>query len=397
MSSQSPYGPGTPSRDWDRRGLPGWTYHSDAFRELEAARLLLNHWQIACQVSDVPQPGDYTTFDLVDDRALIVRGNDGMVRAFHNLCRHRGSRVVSAKRGRCPGRIVCPFHGWVYDLDGRLKGPTRAETFGNLDTAGLGLKPIESEIWNGLVFVRFAPGPQPSVAETMAAHTAELAPYQIDRVVPAEPAWTQTLPINWKSVRDVDNEGYHVARAHPALQELYGHSYRDGPFIDWVCRSAAEARTEGGRRWSVQRYVQLTEPCTELPPEQRRAWLYYTLFPNTVIAVTPELVQYYAEFPLATDRTLLRGAVYRHADETRRQRLARYLAMRIDRETMAEDVQLSIWSNDAMKSSAFDDFILSDLEYALRTHHDLVRRNIPQAKLRDYPGEPALRSGPTGD
>ncbi len=78
--------------DWDRSGLPAWTYHSKAFLDLEREELFLNHWQLAGHVNDVPEPGDYLSFDLFDERALILRGKDGVVRAFHNICRHRGSR-----------------------------------------------------------------------------------------------------------------------------------------------------------------------------------------------------------------------------------------------------------------------------------------------------------------
>ncbi|MDE0005654.1 MAG: Rieske 2Fe-2S domain-containing protein, partial [Rhodospirillaceae bacterium] len=78
--------------DWDRGGLAPWTYHSEELTELERDVLFRRHWQLACHVSDVAEPGDYVAFDMVGERALILRGGDGRVRAFHNLCRHRGSR-----------------------------------------------------------------------------------------------------------------------------------------------------------------------------------------------------------------------------------------------------------------------------------------------------------------
>jgi phenylpropionate dioxygenase-like ring-hydroxylating dioxygenase large terminal subunit len=106
-----------------------------------------------------------------------------------------------------------------------------------------------------------------------------------------------------------------------------------------------------------------------------------------VIAVTPELMQFYQEFPLSTGETQLRGAVYRYPQETRRQRLARYLAARIDRETMEEDVQLTIWSNESMSSRAFPGFLLSDLEYGVRTHHDHLRAVLPVTTLEEAPPE----------
>jgi len=378
--------------DWDRRGLPGWSYHSPALLELEKEFVFRNHWQIAGHVCDVPNAGDYIAFDMVGERALVVRGKDGVVRAFHNMCRHRGSRVVADDKGSCRNALVCPFHGWVYNLDGTLRGAARPGTFPELDRSEFGLLPLETEIRMGFIFIRFRPGPQPAPSELLAPFEAEIAHYDIPGMVPASALWTQQSPVNWKSVRDVDNEGYHVAMAHPALQDLYGATYFDEPFVDGVSRSFATYNPHAGRRWSVRNYVRLSEPNPRLPDHLRQAWIYYGLFPNTVLAVTPQTAQFYQEFPLSTGQTLLRGAVYRYREESRRQAASRYLAMRIDRDTTAEDVQLTIWSNESMLSEAFGGFYLSDLEYGVRSHHDHLRRQLPVLSLETAPEERDLRS-----
>jgi phenylpropionate dioxygenase-like ring-hydroxylating dioxygenase large terminal subunit len=165
------------------------------------------------------------------------------------------------------------------------------------------------------------------------------------------------------------------------LQDLYGSTYFDEPFVGGVSRSFATFNPHAGRRWSVRNYVRLSEPNPRLPESHRKAWVYFGLFPNAVIAVTPETAQFYQEFPLSTGRTLLRGAVYRYRTETRRQAAARYLALRIDRETTSEDVQLSVWSNESMMSDSFPGFYLSDLEYGVRSHHDHLRRLLPVLEL----------------
>jgi phenylpropionate dioxygenase-like ring-hydroxylating dioxygenase large terminal subunit len=373
--------------DWDRRGLPGWCYHSDALLELEREHIFRQHWQIACHVSDLPEKGSYITLDVVGERALILRDQDGTIRGFHNICRHRGSRVVADDKGTCRNALVCPFHGWVYNLDGTLRGAARPRSFPALDKREFGLTPLDLEIWMGFVFIRFARGPQPAVAELMQPFAEEFGHYSSETMLPTEGIWTQESPVNWKSVRDVDNEGYHVAMAHPALQDLYGASYYDEPFVDGLCRSFATYNPHAGRRWSVRQYVHVAPEATHLPEPLRKAWIYFGLFPNAVIAVTPESMQFYQEFPLATGRTLLRGAIYRYPEETRRQRLARYLAFRIDRDTQSEDVQLTIWSNESMTSKAFNGFYLSDLEYGVRTHHDHLRAVLPVMNLAEAPPE----------
>jgi carnitine monooxygenase subunit len=378
------------ANDWDRRGLPGWTYHNTALLELEISDIFLTHWQIAGHVNDVARPGDYLTFDLGHERALIIRGDDGVVRAFHNLCRHRGSRVAVNDKGHCRNALVCPFHGWVYNLDGTLRGPARPQSFPVLDKSAFGLKPIEMDVWHGLIFVRFKPGPQPGVAALLTPFDAELAPYRMTEMVPAGAPYASELPVNWKSVRDVDNEGYHVAMAHPALQDLYGFSYHDIPFGNGLSCAKGSYQPHAGRRWSVRKYLKLSGGPNWLPDSQRCVWSYYGLFPNNVIIATPEAMQFYQEFPRGVERSLVRGQTYKRPQESRRERLARYLAARIDRETYAEDIQLSIWSNESMKSSAFEGFYLSDLEVGLRTHHDMLRGLIPVMTLDTAPASPDM-------
>ncbi len=172
--------------NWDRRGLPAWTYRSESMLELEKREVFHTHWQIAGHVNDVPKPGDYLTFDIGEERALVIRGEDGVIRAFNNLCRHRGARVAPETQGHCKNALVCPFHGWVYNLDGTLRGPAKPKSFGDLDRSRFGLKPIESEIWHGFIFVRFRPGPQPPVAELLSLYDEDLADYRIEELVPSD-------------------------------------------------------------------------------------------------------------------------------------------------------------------------------------------------------------------
>lgn len=373
------------SNDWDRSGLPAWTYHNEAMLSLEMSELFLTHWQIVGHVNDVPQTGDYMTFDLGPERAVVVRGDDGTLRAFHNLCRHRGSRVAVGDKGHCRNALVCPFHGWVYNLDGTLRGAARPRSYPPLDKNEFGLKSVELEIWQGLMFIRFKPGPQPSLAEMLQPFEAELAPYRMEELVPSGSVWNSDLAVNWKSVRDVDNEGYHVAMAHPALNDLYGSNYHSLDFGPGLSCDKGPFQAHAGKSWSVRNYIKLAGGPDWLPEEQKNVWAYYGMFPNNVIIATPETIQFYQELPLGMDKSRVRGVIYKRPGEDRRQRLARYLSYRIDRETYAEDTQLSMWSNESMKSSAFEGFYLSDLERGLRAHHDQLRRLMPVMSLKKPP------------
>ena len=372
--------------EWDRSGLPGWAYFSEELLALEKEHLFRRSWQLACHVSDVAEAGAFMTFDIGDERALIVRGRDGVVRGFHNLCRHRGSRVVAEAQGRCKSALICPYHGWAYNLDGTLRGPAQPGSFPELDPVEWGLKPLETEIWHGFVFVRFDGGDQPSVAEIFGRFEDEVAPYGLSDIVPVGTVdWADETAVNWKAVRDVDNEGYHVAMAHPALHDLYGKGYMDEPFVDGASRSFAPFNPGPGSLWSVRAYKSILPEATWLPETHRRAWLYIAMFPNTVIGLYPDQVIFYQEFPDGVGNTRLRGAAYRRADEDRAWRAARWLSTRIDSITAAEDQMLTIWACEATRSSAYDGIILSDLEYGVKTHHDHLRDVLPVLNLDDEP------------
>jgi phenylpropionate dioxygenase-like ring-hydroxylating dioxygenase large terminal subunit len=365
-------------KDWDRSGLPGWAYFSQELFELECETLFKTHWQFVCHVNEVADIGAYVTFDVAGERALVIRGHDGILRAFHNLCRHRGSRIVPDARGVCNKAMVCPYHGWAYNLDGGLRGIANRDTFPPMQADKWGLKPLEMEIWNGLVFIRFQAGPQPAVAEILARFDDEIAPYDLANMVPTDSnSMDDLLPVNWKSVRDVDNEGYHVRQAHPGLHQLYGNGYFDEPYANGTSRSVGTFNEAYGHRWSVRKYREILPEADNLPREQQRQWIYFGMFPNFVLGLYPDSVIYYQEVPQSAEQTVQRGMCYRRRDESRKMKAARYLSGRIDRDTADEDQMLMVWSCEATKSSAYDGVIFSDLEYGVKTYHDHLRQLLP--------------------
>ena len=365
-------------KDWDRSGLPGWAYFSQELFELECETLFKTHWQFVCHVNEAADIGAYVTYDVAGERALVIRGHDGILRAFHNLCRHRGSRIVPDARGVCNKAMVCPYHGWAYNLDGGLRGIANRDTFPPMQAEKWGLKPLEMEIWNGLVFIRFQAGPQPAVAEILARFDDEITPYDLANMVPTDSnSMDDLLPVNWKSVRDVDNEGYHVRQAHPGLHQLYGNGYFDEPYANGTSRSVGTFNEAYGHRWSVRKYREILPEADNLPREQQRQWIYFGMFPNFVLGLYPDSVIYYQEVPQSAEQTVQRGMCYRRSNESREMKAARYLSGRIDRDTADEDQMLMVWSCEATKSSAYDGVIFSDLEYGVKTYHDHLRQLLP--------------------
>ncbi len=153
----------------DTVSLPAWIYRDPEFFELEKERIFRRSWQLLCHTSDIPRPGDYHTFDFLGESLVAIRGEDGTVRCFHNVCRHRAARLLDDSKGHCGRRVTCPYHAWTYSTDGRLVGVPNRSAFPGLVPERHGLAPVEHEIFLGFVFVRLEPG-DVSVAE-MAALT----------------------------------------------------------------------------------------------------------------------------------------------------------------------------------------------------------------------------------
>ena len=126
-----------------------------------------------------------------------------------------------------------------------------------LDPVEHGLPPVDFEIWHGFVFVRFMRGDQPSVAHMMAPHEDIIRHYRMAETKPYGQMISQKMPVNWKSVRDVDNEGYHVPVAHPALQDLYGNGYADENVGFGITRSTGVFNDSRDRYWSVRNYKKI--------------------------------------------------------------------------------------------------------------------------------------------
>ena len=228
------------------------------------------------------------------------------------------------------------------------------------------------------------------MSEVLAHFDAEVAQYDLESLRPTgEGFYLEEIEANWKCVRDVDNEGYHVPMAHPGLQDLYGPNYFDEPFSKGTSRSFAAFREGDGRLWSVRAYKAVLEPPARLDEDHQRAWLYIGMFPNAVFGFYPDSVIFYQEFPVENGRTIQRSVTYRYDGEDRRMRLARYLSGRIDRITSEEDVRLIKWTWEAAFSSGYEGYMLSDLEYGVKTYHDALRTFFP-VLMEDEPPEGEL-------
>jgi phenylpropionate dioxygenase-like ring-hydroxylating dioxygenase large terminal subunit len=200
--------------------IPKHRYLSRAFQRLEAERLWPRVWQLACRSDDVAEPGDWLEYTIAEQSILVVRGDDRRLRAFHNVCQHRGNRLARG-RGRSR-RLVCGYHGWTWNLDGTLHRVSQAERFGTLDAERCGLPAVRVEEWGGFAFVCPAAPTErvPDLLDWLGPVPAQLAPYHLERHTCTQDV-SLVIEANWKTVVDAFNESYHVQGVHPQLLPFF--------------------------------------------------------------------------------------------------------------------------------------------------------------------------------
>lgn len=355
----------------DDLGLPGFCYHDPHFYAAEVRTFLRGSPQIVCHDSDIAAPGEWRAIDLFGDSIIVLRGDDGEARAFHNLCRHRASRLVDGQAG-CARLLTCPYHAWSYDRAGRLVGVPSRHDYPRLDPADWGLKPVALERWQGFLFVRLEEG-LPSVAEMMAPYEAEIAPYRFADLRAIGRVTLRPRALNWKTVAENYSDALHIPVGHPGLTRLFGKSYVIEA-AEWVDRMEGELRHEPSANRSERAYQALLPEATHLPRSHRRKWLYYKLFPCVAFDIYPDQVDFMQWIPTGPTSCTIREISYALPDPRREMRAARYLNWRINRRVNAEDTELIARVQAGMESPAWTPGPLGRSEVCLRSLNAKIRR-----------------------
>lgn len=192
------------------RGMPAHLYGASDILALEMERIFGSEWACPGQAADIPKPGDFVTFSIGRHPILTIRGQDGIVRSFANVCRHRMMRLLEG-RGHCR-RIVCPYHAWTYDLTGRLVGASQMQRSGDFDRDRVRLRELRTELWQGWIYVTLDDD-----AESVSGRLGALAPitarYGMEHYAPVIQQ-DQTWETNWKLLCENFLEGYHADSLH---------------------------------------------------------------------------------------------------------------------------------------------------------------------------------------
>jgi phenylpropionate dioxygenase-like ring-hydroxylating dioxygenase large terminal subunit len=368
-----------PLDDWS---LPGWLYFDAEFHEAEKRAFLRAAPQVVCHESEIAQAGDWRTLEYVGESVIVIRGDDGQARAFSNVCRHRGSRLVDGTGG-CAKVLTCPYHAWSYARDGRLVGVPHRHEYPGLRTEDHGLFPVALEKWRGFLFVTLEPG-APSVAEMMAPYEDEVAPYRFEELRVMGRVTLRPRPLNWKTIADNYSDHLHIPVGHPGLTRLFGRNYRIEA-QDHVDRMEGDLVEKDSANPSERAYQKYLPQAAHLPPSHRRKWLYYKLFPNVAFDIYPDQVDFMQFLPVSATETVIREISYALPDERRDMRAARYLNWRINRRVNAEDTELITRVQLGMQSPAYEAGPLGTSEVCLRSFARKLRKLIPEARLEQSP------------
>jgi phenylpropionate dioxygenase-like ring-hydroxylating dioxygenase large terminal subunit len=395
-------------RDLGVDRIPVSQYISEDFYEREKSAIWRQSWLLVGRASDIGKPGDYFLFDLdvVSASILIVRGKDGAIRAFYNACKHRGAKVRYAEKGSCRA-LTCTFHGWVYDLEGRLVAVPFKDQFPDCGWESLRLKSVNVDTWGGFVFVNLDHEPRCTLREYLQPLPDALGDYFANEDWQFYFGYKGIFNANWKILVDVQTEGHHGPFLHrrtvsgafkpehfpvvPFPQSI-GVPYRLSVFHpDYEApgniapspvtqlafkHGTASLYTQKGCGSVVEKYPGAVNPAG------REHWIFddYTLFPNTVFLIMDRQLIVQRCWPLTTHTTAWEISHY-FADPVRSfgDRFSRDHGVIGEWNTITEDMVTVEGIHQSYRSGAVDGMYLSDLEVGVRAYQRLIKQAVGTA------------------
>ncbi|NBW75610.1 MAG: aromatic ring-hydroxylating dioxygenase subunit alpha [Sphingomonadaceae bacterium] len=225
--------------------ISGERYWSPEFMQREWGHIWTKSWLIGGLVEQIPNAGDYFTYEIGRESILVTRGEDGQVRAFYNVCPHRGNRLVEAEQGHAKA-IACAYHGWRFAPEGDLKFVPCPEDFaGGTPCGRVKLSEVRCEVFAGFVWVNLDPQ-APTLAEHLGPIMPQIACYQMEQM--RRTHWvTLEGDFNWKIVQDNFNESYHLPFVHPQTRYIMEQSYKDCQFDMYAPHGHARMLMPGSR------------------------------------------------------------------------------------------------------------------------------------------------------
>ena len=280
--------------------LPARFYTDPEHFGCEMAEIHSRSWLCAGRAEELPEAGSFIVRRAGGASVVVVRDEGGGLRAFHNVCRHRGSLLCLEESGRLPGRIRCPYHGWTYGLDGRLLGAPHMEKVEGFHESDYPLRPVHAEEWDGHLFIHLGEDPVP-LREHLGALHQKFRPWRMEELRRVERRAYQ-LQANWKLVIQNYSECLHCPVAHPLFNRhshyLSGDNEPPGP--EYL--GGRMELKEGVKTLTVDGQTNRS-PFADLEPADRRRVYYYAVLPNLLLTLHPDYMLTSTVWPRAADRT----------------------------------------------------------------------------------------------
>ncbi|MEQ8388217.1 MAG: aromatic ring-hydroxylating dioxygenase subunit alpha [Alphaproteobacteria bacterium] len=340
--------------DFDLDPMPVEPYLSDDIYDMERERIFRRSWLMVGRVEEIPDPGDFLVknLDVLNASIIVIRAKNGEVRAFHNVCKHRASRLLSGTGSR--KYITCPFHGWTYDIEGNLLSVTQEEAFPSLCKSENGLAPVHVDTWAGKIFINLLKEPMESLPDFLGGMKAHLDPYPFEDLVLVG-KYTQVLDANWKLAMHNTQEIYHLPGLHSrtipggfsAIEKVrfYGPhqigsnagdaNYKPTPAERIAQRLGSTASEEGAALSRGMRDQALRG--LNVDNLKGFAFDFATIFPNHIMTIGDGWVFSYNYWPISAKRTLLEINRFYERPKKPSDVIGREFALVVMREADCED------------------------------------------------------------
>jgi len=284
----------------ESRTLPAVAYTSEEVLAWEEEHFFERSWVCVGRAAQLVRPGDQAAVRIGSEGVLLVRDDEGVLRGFFNVCRHRGHELLACGSSATQRVIKCPYHAWVYGLDGSLRGSPRFSHLSLTDPVREGLVPARVAEWHGWAFVN-ASGDAPELAEHVGNLDGLLGPYGPGDLIPGA-THEYEVAANWKAIVENYHECYHCPQIHPELclvtPPSSGESFETTGM--WVggsmdLKAHADTMSISGRSGA--------RPLPGLAAAQLRQVFYFGLFPNLLISPHPDYVMTHRVTPTSSGRT----------------------------------------------------------------------------------------------
>jgi phenylpropionate dioxygenase-like ring-hydroxylating dioxygenase large terminal subunit len=367
-------------------------YVSDVYFEKEKAEIFRKCWINVGRESDVAAPGEYFVRDIeiAGASVLVVRGSDGAVRAFHNMCSHRGNPVAWETKGKCR-HFTCQFHGWSYDTQGALVHVSDRDRFFGVDPAANGLTAIHCGIWQGFIFINFANEPDETLADYLAPVTEFIDGYPFGSLTKAY-GYRAVEAVNWKTLIEAQMEGWHLPYlhkntlaktatdkgkrfAHAALRRFGAHSLVSSAAPESFNPSPVTAISFQYGVGTFDAFA-VEGGAQGKGPKWHGAFDLYHIFPNFYVGLLRGTYFTYNVWPLARDKTVWEVTGYYQPAENAGQLFSQTVGSVGLRDTLREDAFTHEQIGRVIGSGAKNHFHLQDEETAIRNFLGQVEARV---------------------